>query len=111
MLQARRLATGRSQLHRRFCLARSVDRQLLSERAMHFGLREIVAAISAAALIFCCSCEKHHLGEDPEAQKEHVESAGAGEETSAAEKENAEPPAATKSATPVEFFPQNTPAP
>ena len=40
---------------------------------MHFGVRQTAAAISASALIFCCSCEKHHLGEDPEAQKEHVD--------------------------------------
>ena len=40
---------------------------------MHFGVRQIAAAVSTAALIFCCSCEKHHLGEDPEVQKEHVD--------------------------------------
>ena len=37
---------------------------------MHFGVRQIVATVFAAALIFFCSCEKHSLGEDPEAQKE-----------------------------------------
>ena len=78
---------------------------------MHFGVREIAAAFSAAALIFCCSCEKHHLGEDPEVQKEHVDVAGGSEENSATSKENAESPAATASSTPVEFFPESTPSP
>ena len=51
---------------------------------MHFGVREIAATISAVALIFCCSCEKHRLGEDPEVQKEHVDQAKGGEENVAA---------------------------
>ena len=78
---------------------------------MHFGVRQITAAISAAALIFCCSCEKHHLGEDPEAQKEHVDVAGGSEETSGATKDEATSPTATASPTPVEFFPESTPTP
>ena len=78
---------------------------------MHFGLRGIVSALSAIALIFCCSCEKHHLGEDPEVQKEQVENAGGAGEDSAPKKENAESPAPTASMTPVEFFPETTPAP
>ena len=78
---------------------------------MHFGVREIAAAISIAALIFCCSCEKHHLGEDPEAQKEHVEVAGGGEENPSAT-QVASPSATVKaSPTPVEFFPESTPSP
>jgi len=78
---------------------------------MHFGLRETAAVVSAAALIFCCSCEKHHLGEDPEAQKEHVDVAADSEENSATSKENAESPAATASSTPVNFFPEKSPSP
>ena len=76
---------------------------------MHFGVREIAAAISAAALIFCCSCEKHHLGEDPEAQKERVVEAKGGEENPNESKEVAPPPSATVSTTPVRFFPESTP--
>ena len=77
---------------------------------MHFGLREIAASISAAALIFCCSCEKHHLGEDPEAQKENVDEPKGGEETSVAHKtENSE--SSTPKPTPAQFFPENTPSP
>jgi hypothetical protein len=78
---------------------------------MHFGLRETAAAISAAALIFCCSCEKHHLGEDPEVQKEHVDVAGGAEGNSAETKSPAESSAATASPTPVDFFPEKSPPP
>jgi hypothetical protein len=79
---------------------------------MHFWGREFAAAISAAALMFCCSCEKHHVGEDPEVQKEHVEVGGGTEENSGATKgENTSSPAASASPTPVEFFPATTPSP
>ncbi len=78
---------------------------------MHFGVRQIAAAISAAALIFCCSCEKHHLGEDPEVQKEKVGDTKAGEEN-VAEPSKADPfESAKPKPTPAEFFPENTPAP
>ncbi|HXL24146.1 MAG TPA: hypothetical protein VN942_01220 [Chthoniobacterales bacterium] len=70
---------------------------------MHFGVRQAAALISASALIFCCSCEKHHLGEDPEVQKEHIDAPARAEENSAATKE------APTSPTPVEFFPESTP--
>jgi hypothetical protein len=78
---------------------------------MHFGVREVIASISAAALIFCCSCEKHRLGEDPEVQKEHVDVSGGPEENSGATKDEAASPAASVSPTPVEFFPETTPSP
>jgi hypothetical protein len=78
---------------------------------MHFGLRETAAAISSAALIFCCSCEKHHLGEDPEVQKEHVDVAGAAEGNSGEAKSSPESSAATASPTPVDFFPEKSPSP
>jgi len=76
---------------------------------MQFWVRQTTAAFSAAALIFCCSCEKHHLGEDPEVQKEHVDVGGGAEENSAATKEGSISPTATASPTPVEFFPKSTP--
>jgi hypothetical protein len=78
---------------------------------MHFGLREIAAAISTAALIFCCSCEKHHLGEDPEVQKEHVDESKGGEENVAAPNKADVPERATPKPTPAQFFPENTPSP
>jgi hypothetical protein len=78
---------------------------------MHLGLREIAAAFSATALIFCCSCEEHHIGEDPEVQKEHTEAAAGGEETTAESKAALESPTPSASSTPVEFFPETSPTP
>lgn len=78
---------------------------------MHFGVREIAAATSTAALIFCCSCEKHRLGEDPEVQKENVVEAKGGENEKAAEPSKAETNEGTQKATPAEFFPKSTPSP
>jgi len=73
---------------------------------MHFGVREFAASISAAALIFCCSCEKHSLGEDPEAQKEK-----SGEASLAApnKADVVETPAPSR--TPAEFFHGQSPSP
>ncbi len=71
---------------------------------MHFGVREIVASISAAALIFCCSCDKHRLGEDPEVQKEHEANVAGANKA-----EPAESPAAKR--TPAEFFREQSPSP
>jgi hypothetical protein len=76
---------------------------------MHFGVRQTAAAVSAVGLIFCSSCEKHHLGEDPEVQKEHVIVPAQSDETSGASKETSASPSATASPTPVEFFPESTP--
>jgi hypothetical protein len=78
---------------------------------MHFGLREIAAVISAAALILFCSCEKHRLGEDPEAQKEQVDEGKAGEEGAAASKKSESSETAAPKRTPGEFFPETTPSP
>ena len=79
-------------------------------RAMHFGVRHAAAAaVSTAALIFCCSCEKHRLGEDPEVQKEHVDVPAGSEENSSPTEDTSVSPAATASPTPVEFFPESTP--
>jgi hypothetical protein len=76
---------------------------------MHFGVRQAAATVSAVALIFCCSCEKHHLGEDPEVQKEHVILPGESDENSGPTKQASTSPIATASPTPVEFFPESTP--
>jgi hypothetical protein len=78
---------------------------------MNIGIREMAAAISAAALIFCCSCEKHHLGEDPEVQKEHVDEAKGAEANLSAPNKAEVVETATPKPTPAEFFPENTPAP
>jgi hypothetical protein len=73
---------------------------------MYFGVREFAASISAAALIFCCSCEKHSLGEDPEVQKEKSGDAGLAAPNKA---DVIETPAPGR--TPAEFFPKSTPSP
>jgi len=78
---------------------------------MHFGFREIVAAISAAAVILSCSCEKHRLGEDPEAQREHTDVSSSTEENPSGPSERSTSDSATASPTPVEFFPESTPSP
>ena len=79
---------------------------------MHFGVREIAAAISVAALIFCCSCEKHRLGEDPEVQKERVAESKGGENEKPAEPSKADlNESPTQKPTPAEFFPKTTPSP
>jgi hypothetical protein len=78
---------------------------------MHFGVREFAAAISTAALIFCCSCEKHQLGEDPEYQKERVDESKGGEESAAASKKSERSESSTSKPTPAEFFPENSPSP
>ena len=78
---------------------------------MHFGLRQIAAAISAAALILFCSCEKHRLGEDPEAQKENVGEGKSGEERAAAPNKSESADSAAPKRTPGEFFPATTPSP
>jgi hypothetical protein len=78
---------------------------------MHFCVRQIAAAISAAALIFCCSCEKHRLGEDPEVQKENVDESKGGQENVGAPNKADVPESATPKPTPAQFFPENTPSP
>jgi hypothetical protein len=65
--------------------------------------------MAIASLIFCCSCEKHHLGEMPEVQKEHVDLARAAKENSGAAKETSTSPTPSAKPTPAEFFPESTP--
>jgi hypothetical protein len=78
---------------------------------MHFGVRETVTVISIGGLIFCCSCEKHRVGEDPEVQKEHVDEPKGGEENAAAPNKADVPESPTPNRTPAEFFPKSTPSP
>jgi hypothetical protein len=78
---------------------------------MHFGVRQIATTISAAALIFFCSCEKHRLGEDPEVQKEHADEAKGDGENAAAPNKADVIESATPNRTPAEFFPKTTPTP
>jgi hypothetical protein len=72
---------------------------------MHLGVREFAAAISTAALIFCCSCEQHKLGEDPEIQKEKSGDASLAAPNKA---DVVETPAPKR--TPAEFFREQSPS-
>ncbi|PYL90356.1 MAG: hypothetical protein DMF16_04960 [Verrucomicrobia bacterium] len=54
-----------------------------------------------AALLLAISCEKHHLGEDPEVQRELM--------TVAHDARPGATPAGSAAATPVKFFPEKRP--
>jgi hypothetical protein len=72
---------------------------------MRFLLWKCVAIFAGASLVVICSCEKHLVGEMPEAQKEHLDLG----EKSSEHAPSAEPngsPAASVSPTPAEFFPE-----
>jgi hypothetical protein len=74
---------------------------------MRFFLWKCVAALAGASLIVICSCEEHHVGEMPEAQKENVDRAKKPGHSSAASESGSEvPPAKSPSPTPAEFFPE-----
>jgi hypothetical protein len=79
---------------------------------MGFDVSTIGAGISVAALLLCCSCEKHPVGELPPVQREHPElknpSSSAAENTDEVRERPAEPEAAPNR-TPAEFFPSATP--
>ena len=62
---------------------------------MRFSVRTTSVILAAASLI-SISCEKHHVGELPEVQREHVD-LGTGHE--------ADSPAPAAKPTPAEFFP------
>jgi hypothetical protein len=76
---------------------------------MHFGSRRTAILLSAGALIFCCSCEEHHLGEMPEVQTEHVDLARGSAEDLDVVKERSASPTPSAKPTPAEFFPQSNP--
>jgi hypothetical protein len=76
---------------------------------MCLGIRHLVGAVSVGALIFCCSCEKHPVGEDPEVQQERVDEAKGGGDNAAASNEANVVEKVTP--TPAQFFPENTPSP
>jgi hypothetical protein len=74
---------------------------------MRFFLWKCVAALAGASLIVICSCEKHSVGEFPEAQKENVDLAKKPHDSSAGSESGSEvAPAKSPSPTPVEFFPE-----
>jgi hypothetical protein len=62
-------------------------------------------AAFAGLLIVFTSCERHHLGELPELQREHLHPL----EAAAEEPESALPKPPTASPTPANFFPKQEP--
>jgi hypothetical protein len=65
---------------------------------MRFFLRRAGLALATGLLIFCCSCERHHVGELPE----DLKSAHDGETHATAPHASASPIARR---TPANFFP------
>jgi hypothetical protein len=63
-----------------------------------------LAALAGLLLVFT-SCERHHLGELPEEQREHLHPL----QSAAAETKTEQPPAPTASPTPANFFPKQQP--
>jgi hypothetical protein len=92
-----------------FRLARTAGSRLLSLRFMQFSVRKFVAFSACASLLVICSCEKHRVGEMPEAQKEQPDPAAVREKEPRAESEKSALPTPSAKPTPAEFFPESTP--
>jgi len=79
---------------------------------MHFSFRKAGLLVSVGALVLCCSCEKHKLGEIPPVQKEHVDIAGgSSEDSDVVNERSTSSPTPSAKPTPGEFFPESTPSP
>jgi len=76
---------------------------------MHFAFRGTGILLAVGAILFCCSCEMHHLGEDPQVQREHVDLVSGSKEDSDIVKEVPASPMPSAKPTPAEFFPETTP--
>src|SRR5712691_10961310 len=74
-------------------------------RPMRFSPRTCVTFAACACLIFVCSCEKHHVGEMPEVQREHVELGTVEAKTSGNPRERSTSSSPSPTLTPAEFFP------
>ncbi|HEY2801806.1 MAG TPA: hypothetical protein VGI85_14545 [Chthoniobacterales bacterium] len=70
-----------------------------------FRFRSFPLAALAGLLLVFTSCERHHPGELPEEQREHLHPL----QSAAAETKAKAPPAQTASPTPANFFPSATP--
>ena len=75
---------------------------------MRFSVRRLSLVLASVALIFFGSCDKHHLGELPEEQKEHPDPVQEAKALPVSEKTESSPAAET-TPTPAEFFPQASP--
>jgi hypothetical protein len=76
---------------------------------MHFAFRKTGCFLAVGALLLCCSCEKHELGEMPTVQREHVDLASGSDEDAEIVKERPAAPASSPNPTPAEFFPAGSP--
>jgi len=76
---------------------------------MRLGLRKFAAFSACISFSFVCSCEKHRVGEMPDAQKEHADLATQSAKSSGTSSERATPSATSPTLTPAEFFPESTP--
>jgi hypothetical protein len=76
---------------------------------MPFDFRTPAIVFAAGAALFCCSCEMHHVGEDPEVQREGVELARGSADDADVIKERSGVPTPSARPTPVEFFPKSGP--
>jgi hypothetical protein len=84
-------------------VAPRATRPLISSRMFRFRFSPL--AVLAGLLLVFTSCERHHLGEMPELQKEHLHPLDPAEEEPA----HAPPAGAAVSATPADFFPKQQP--
>ena len=84
----------------RFDLAREARGRLLCPRVMRISVGKSVCILSTAAVIAICSCEKHPLPEEREAQGEHFSPEKASSKPSEIESEKH-----LSSPTPAEFLP------
>jgi hypothetical protein len=76
---------------------------------MRFDLRKAGVIFAVGAILFCCSCEMHHLGEDPGVQRERVDLVTGSKEDSDIVKEVPASPMPSAKPTPAEFFPESNP--
>jgi hypothetical protein len=76
---------------------------------MPFSFHGISIAPVIVALLLICSCEKHRVGEMPDAQTEHVDLAAQPAKTSSASPEGSASSSPSPTLTPAEFFPGTKP--
>src|SRR6266487_6146565 len=76
---------------------------------MRLDQRKCAILFACVWLLLICSCEKHRVGEMPDAQKEHVDLAAQSTKTSSAPSERSTSPSPAPTLTPAEFFPGTKP--
>lgn len=94
---SKRRACGAFVLHR-------MSPRLVCLRIMRFLLGRCAAILAGIAVMVICSCEKHHVGEIPEVQKEHSDPAQESGQTEPRRGEMRVPSTPPAAPTPAEFF-------